>query len=503
MKATGKTSLSPPSNIRRTGGACLLSARGIRKNFGGQKILRDVSFDLRPGQVVVLRGENGSGKTTLMNILTGNLAPDAGELKCSIDGKNRGFNWPASWWTQANSLGHFNPEKMSCAGVARVWQDIRLFGAFSLMENVVVASPGQLGENPLLALLRPGRIRQQERGNCARAADWLSRLGLADRLESSCDKISLGQMKRTAIARIMQTGARVLMLDEPLAGLDAPGRREVLSYLEELIGLGEYTFIIVEHVFNLPQMLDLATDVWTLKDGVIHLEKPDAVAGELAAEGIGAVPFYADLERTGTPERAASPALEAVGLQVRRGYRRVLDDFSWSVPEGRVGILAHPNGWGKTTFLDAVAGVIPVKRGRILLAGRDLTGMRSWSRAQRGLAYLRSGETVLPRLTVREHLDLARGKPMLADVFPEWRELLPPGERRAGSLSGGEKQRLALGCLTMASVVLMDEPFLGLDQAAVKILKSILRRMPQAVVLATPSVEEVPAARQLNRVKQA
>ncbi len=466
----------------------LIAARGIRKSFGGTQVFHDVCVDLRPGQVVVLRGENGSGKTTLLNILTGNLSPDAGELEVSVNAARDQFRWPLSWWRRLNPFSHFTPERVACAGVGRVWQDIRLFGTFSVLDNVTVASRNRAGEHPQTVLLQMGKATMQEAANQALARERLERLGLGAKLASSCDKLSLGQMKRAAIARAVQTGARVIMLDEPLAGLDGNGRKDVLDTIRELGESGHHTVVIIEHVFNLPRVLTLATHVWTLKDGVVQIESPSAVADEIrAGNGRLLSPFeQAGDIPSGTDHGHA--ALEALDLGVRRGYRRVFERFSLRTRGGgHLESLAYPNGWGKTTLFDAIAGMIPMEKGRILLGGRDVTQARSWERARLGLSYLRSVNNVVPNLTVREHFSLVRGRETLASRFGEWQELIPPKDKRAELLSGGEKQRLALGCLPLGSVMLLDEPFLNLDQAAIEALISILRRVDRATLIAVPS----------------
>ena len=463
----------------------VIAARDISLSFGGHRVFRDVSVELRPGQVVVLRGENGSGKTTLLNLLTGNLEPVRGELRISLAGVRRSYSWPAPWWRRMSPLGHFAPERLASAGVARVWQDIRLFGTFTVLDNVTIASPDSPGENPIAALLRLGRVRTQEAANRERATRTLEGLGLGERLESSCDRLSLGQMKRAAIARVVQAGARVILLDEPLAGLDGAGQREVLEQIRRLAATGRYTLVVVEHVFNLPRVLELATDVWTLVEGRVELQSPTEVKGELRMDGARPENPLGWVE--GVTTEPVAGGLEVEELVVRRGQRPVLDRYSHAVAGGALQPLIKPNGWGKTTLLDAIAGRIPVEGGQVLLDGRELTAAPSWRRSQLGISYLRSRDNVVPGLTVAEHETLSRGGQTLAQAFQEWQEFMPPAEKRAALLSGGERQRLALGCLPLGDLLLLDEPFLNLDQAAIGCLTQILRRTGRTTLIAAPS----------------
>ncbi|MEK7699467.1 MAG: ATP-binding cassette domain-containing protein, partial [Planctomycetota bacterium] len=163
----------------------VLSVRGLKKSFGGQVILDDISLDLKRGEVVLLRGENGSGKTTLVNILTGNLEPDKGEIHLNINGNKELFSWPRRWWKEINPFDHFTPERLVWEGVGRVWQDIRLFPTMSTLENVMVSTPRQRGENPALALIS-SKAKSENRQNKKTSSEWLGKLGLGDRLDSSC-----------------------------------------------------------------------------------------------------------------------------------------------------------------------------------------------------------------------------------------------------------------------------------------------------------------------------
>lgn len=277
----------------------LLHAQGLKKAFGGQIVLNELDLELRQGEVVLLRGENGSGKTTLLNILTGNLEPDAGTLQYPyrknknpgrtgtrikahplwalarsanmfLAGKTpRAYRFPRRRWQDINPFDHFTPEFVTREGVSRTWQDVRLFNTQTLRDNIAVAEPGHPGENPLIALFAPRLwVRREKRIN--READaMLARLGLTGREDSSADKISLGQSKRVAIARSVAAGARILFLDEPLAGLDRQGIDDVLALLRSLVIEEQITLVIVEHIFNQQHLEGLITTDWLLENGRI------------------------------------------------------------------------------------------------------------------------------------------------------------------------------------------------------------------------------------------
>lgn len=235
-----------------------LSADGISIAFGGQQVLKDVGLDLVGGQIALLRGPNGCGKTTLLNILSGFMQPDAGHVALEIEGRS------------INLLGR-SSDCLVRLGIARLWQDIRLFPTMTALENVLAASPHAMGINPAVALFAYGRVKRQEQAFREEAMHWLDLLGMADRAHSSGDKLSVGQSKRIAIARLLQTGAQVLLLDEPLAGLDHKSAEKLVCDLNRLADTTHKALLVVEHNHDaITPVCDLRL---TLNDGHLLREE--------------------------------------------------------------------------------------------------------------------------------------------------------------------------------------------------------------------------------------
>lgn len=465
----------------------------LRKAFGGQVVLDGVSSELREGEVVLLRGDNGSGKTTLLNILSGNLEPDAGSIHLQVNGASEHFKFPRRWWQNLNPFDHFTPERVACEGVGRTWQDVRLFGNLTLADNIAAASPDQLGENPINVLMRYGGTRRSERKNLETASNRLRGLGLSGRENSSADRISLGQTKRVAIARAVQGGARILFLDEPLAGLDAQGIDNVLELLRALVREHRVTLVIVEHVFNIPRILDLADTVWTLQDGKITIESPVVVRDEhsesfdvdivswitkqfgqeptVSKETLpgGAILWKVRRSKSDAGD-ASHPLLEVRDLVVRRGKRLVIGweesgkpvrGLSFSIATGEVGIFQAPNGWGKTTLAEAIAGIIPVAQGEVCFRGKPIEQLPSWKRSYIGIGLVQSRNTLFPSLSVDECRKLAGCS---GERIGSKYDL----KRSVGSLSGGERQQLVLTTAQPKALGIYDEPFSALDHVLLK-----------------------------------
>lgn len=235
-----------------------LTAEGLSIAFGGQQVLRGVNLDLTGGQIALLRGSNGCGKTTLLNVLSGFLKPDAGSASLEFNG------------TRVDILNE-TPDRLARLGLARLWQDIRLFPTMTVLENVLAASPHAIGVNPVRALLALGKVKQQEREFRAQALEWLDLLGMADRADSSGDKLSVGQSKRVAIARLLQTGSKVLLLDEPLAGLDHDSAEKLVEDINQLADMTHRAMLIVEHNHDaITPVCDLR---YTLNEGALMREE--------------------------------------------------------------------------------------------------------------------------------------------------------------------------------------------------------------------------------------
>jgi ABC-type branched-subunit amino acid transport system ATPase component len=235
-----------------------LSTRDIAVAFGGHQVLRGVNLDVRSGQIALLRGANGCGKTTLLNILSGFLRPDAGSASFDSNG------------IRIDILRE-SPNRLARLGVARLWQDIRLFPTMTVLENVLAASPHAIGINSALTLFAYRKVKRQERAFHEQAMRWLELLGMADRAGSSGDMLSVGQSKRVAIARLLQTGAQVLLLDEPLAGLDQESAEKLVVDLNRLTDTTHKALLVVEH--NHDVIIPVCDLRLTLVDGLLHREE--------------------------------------------------------------------------------------------------------------------------------------------------------------------------------------------------------------------------------------
>ncbi len=215
----------------------MLQISGLTRRFGGAVAVDDISLDVEAGSITGLIGPNGAGKTTLFNLVAGSLSPTAGRIVL-----------------EGIDIARLPAHRRLARGLARTFQIPRPFAALTVLENALVGARGQLGERILPNWLRGGAIARQERDLAARAREILEFLGLS-RLESEpAARLSGGQRKLLELARVLMAEPRIVLLDEPAAGVNPTLLRTIMDRLGTLNARG-MTFLIVEHNMDLVREL--------------------------------------------------------------------------------------------------------------------------------------------------------------------------------------------------------------------------------------------------------
>ena len=215
----------------------LLAACGIRKHFGGLAALSDVSITVRRGEIFGLIGPNGAGKTTLFNVLTGLAVPDAGTL--IFDG---------------HRIEGLKPHAVAGHGIARTFQNIRLFGSMTALENVMVGRHLRSHTGVLGAAFRTRAAVAEERAITRRAQELLDYCGLAARAGNLARDLPYGDQRRLEIARALATDPKLLALDEPAAGMNATETVALKALLKRIRSDG-ITLLLIEHDMKLVMAL--------------------------------------------------------------------------------------------------------------------------------------------------------------------------------------------------------------------------------------------------------
>ncbi|AMR79666.1 MULTISPECIES: ABC transporter ATP-binding protein [Cupriavidus] len=207
----------------------LLSVQGVNKRFGGLQALSDVGLQIKPGEIYGLIGPNGAGKTTFFNVITGLYTPDSGEFV--LGGKPY----------QPTAV-----HEVAKAGIARTFQNIRLFGDMTALENVMVGRHVRSKAGVFGAIFRPPSVRREEEGIEDMAHDLLDYVGIGKYANFTARNLSYGHQRRLEIARALATEPKLLALDEPAAGMNATEKVELRGLLDKIKNDGK-TILLIEH----------------------------------------------------------------------------------------------------------------------------------------------------------------------------------------------------------------------------------------------------------------
>ena len=208
----------------------ILELKNISKKFGGVTAINDTSFGINQGEIFGLIGPNGAGKTTMFNIITGNYEPSGGEIK--FDGK---------------LLNNVKPDKIVRFGIARTFQNIRLFGSMSVLQNVLIGLDAHINYGFFESIFHIGRYAKEEEKAKARAMEILIELGLEAYANELATSLSYGIQRKVEIARAMATNPKLLLLDEPAAGMNGVETDELASLIFMLRNKYKLSVLLIEH----------------------------------------------------------------------------------------------------------------------------------------------------------------------------------------------------------------------------------------------------------------
>ncbi|MCG6951406.1 MAG: branched-chain amino acid ABC transporter ATP-binding protein/permease [Betaproteobacteria bacterium] len=425
-----------------------LEVDGLTIAFGGVQAATGVAFKALPGAVTSLIGPNGAGKTTVLNMLGGFYRPDAGRVKLGA----RAIEGAPAW-------------RIARAGLARSYQTSQLFGSMSVLENLVIASPERAGTQQaaesLLAFVG-------YRGDLyARAAD----LPHVDR-------------RLVEIARALATRPAVLLLDEPAAGLSREDKAALARLMRRIADAG-VAVLLVEHDMEI--VMGISDHVVVLDAGTpIAAGTPQAIQQDPA---VRSAYLGEDQGRPAARRGAAAPAgpglLDVGRLEAGYGAEPVLKGIDLRVATGELVAVLGANGAGKSTLMRALAGLHRPVRGEIALEGENLTRLPTHRVVASGVVLVPEGRQVFPELSVLDNIRLGahlRDELSEADVesmFERFPRLRERSAQRAGLLSGGEQQMLAIarGLMAKPKLLLLDEPSLGLAPTIIRQLFAALDRL--------------------------
>ncbi len=455
---------------------------GASKAFPGVQALDKVDFSVEPGETHALMGENGAGKSTLIKVMTGALRADAGVMR--LDGR---------------PISPESPGEAREAGIAAVYQEVNLVPTMSVTKNLML---GRLPRRFGLIDWRAARALTQKR---------LERLGLDIDTERPLGHYSVAIQQLVAIARALEDDARVLVLDEPTASLDAHETQRLFAILRDLKARG-LAIVFISHFID--QVYQIADRITVLRNGrrvgvgttaeIPSLKLVSLMIGhELAAVGQRPAARQTD--------GASEPLIVARNL----GRRRVLESVDLQVGAGEVVGLAGLLGSGRTETAKLVFGALRPDHGEVQIAGRTATAPSPGHSLSEGVAFCpedRKSEGLVAELSIRENIALAlqsrrgwmrpisRGEQerLANEMIKTLAIATSDAEKPVGQLSGGNQQKVVLARSLAADprVLILDEPTRGIDVGAHAEVVSLIRRLSDsglAILVASSEFDELVA----------
>ncbi|OWT74561.1 MULTISPECIES: ATP-binding cassette domain-containing protein [unclassified Achromobacter] len=449
----------------------LLQVTDLSRDFGGVRAVDGISFDLRAGEMLALIGPNGAGKSTTFNMIGGQLRPSSGQVR--LDGR---------------AITGLPPRAIARLGVGRTFQVAATFAAMTVLENVQMALLAH--DRKVFHAWRPARAARRDD-----ALALLEQVGMQAQATRPCSELAYGDVKRVELAVALAGRPRLLLMDEPTAGMAPAERHALMALTQRLARERGMAVLFTEHSMDV---------VFTHADRLLVLARGKLIAQGTPAQvradaqvqavyfGSGATFTDGALEARPVHHDAAT-LLRVRDLHGGYGAARILFGIDLDVRRGEVVALMGRNGAGKSTTIKTLMGLLPATQGRIDFIGRDITGRPAHRIARLGLGYVPEERRIFTDLTVAENLALARQAPRAwpdgtpgpswnaEQLYVQFPHLASLRDRAGGQMSGGEQQMLTVARTLMGNpyLVLLDEPSEGVAPVVVEQMAAMILALKQ------------------------
>ena len=473
---TKRRSNEMAANVQAKTSVPRLEVRGIKKAFGQNVVLKGIDLSVRAGEVMALIGGNGAGKSTLMKIIMGIYTCDGGDIL--IDGKLAKLGKPAA------SLA---------AGIYLVPQEPLLFPNMTVLENILMG------------------FSENESELKRRLEKHMQELGVSLNLQRKANTLSIAEQQLVELLRGMMRNAQILILDEPTSALTFG---EVQALFKVVADLRRKGIAIIYITHRLTEVFEIATDVAIMRDGLITLEGPveDFTKKDLIA---GLLPKDAQAQQQ--EEKAYEPIryneLKPV-LEVKNFSGYGFKDITFNLYPGEILGIAGVVGAGRTELISTIFGRDKTLGGKVILDGRDITGMQTKDVLKAGINFVPEDRHYHGLFKIRSissnttsallggdeigkvNMNRRVQKKIAQKYVDDFRTKIVSLEDLIGSLSGGNQQKvvIARSLSTSPKVVILDEPTRGIDAAARADVYNIIRQLKEAgvaVLMVSSDIEEV------------
>jgi erythritol transport system ATP-binding protein len=466
----------------------ILEARNITRRYPGNVALDDVTFRIYRGQVNVLIGENGAGKSTLMRILAGAEKADEGSM-----------------FLEGRPLVLHTPRDAAAHGISIVYQELLALTNLTISENIFA------GRELCRAAVFVDQAAQDQRSNAA-----LRHLRKPMDVATETGRLSLGCRQVVEIARALDQGSRILILDEPTSALSASEAESLFEVIADLKRAG-VTIIYISH--RLHELLHLGDRFTVLRSGRVVGEatRADATREWIVERMSGRKEGARDAPAAIPPVRSVVLKVSSLNLPGAAGSEAAqtpVHDLSFSVREGEILGIYGLLGAGRTELVEALAGLRPIASGAVAIRGQEVRTGSVRAALKAGMVLMpedRQRDGLFPELSIRENVVMAsktgpilsrdeetkRVRKLAAELHIAAKNIELP----VTTLSGGNQQKVLLArCLMCSpSVLLMDEPTRGVDVGAKSEIYSILRELAAkglSIVFTSSEIEETQALAQ-------
>ncbi len=496
----------------------LLTVKDLGKSFGGVKAVDGISFELEAGELLALIGPNGAGKSTTFNMVNGQLQADRGSIQFA-----------------GKELVGLAPRDIWRLGVGRTFQIAETFSSLTVIENVQMALLSHAGQ--VFSFFKTARTHER-----TRALELLEQVGMASQADRPCSALAYSDVKRVELAIALANRPRLLLMDEPTAGMAPKERNALMVLTKKLVLEQQIAVLFTEHSMDVvfahaDRMIVLArgrliaqgkaddirkdTKVQEVYFGTGATFEGAASGSDLTAQaqrtedlnkglpksqlsqdghdvhdGLSAAQIVEDVHQDSSARGETKPLLSVQNLKAWYGAAQILYDVSFQVKRGEVVALMGRNGAGKSTTMKALMGLLEKRTGDVQFMGRDISKDAAHRIAASGLGYVPEDRRIFTDLNVLENLEVGRQKARLwpdGSAAPTWTvqqlfTLFPNlGEmprRPGGQMSGGEQQMLTVARSLMGNpyLVLLDEPSEGVAPVIVEqMVQTMLELKKQGV----------------------